>query len=199
MASSFANIRQDDLNRFYTRAAVGELLVDQLGDFAPRNVLDLGVGEGSLSKAVVRRWSGMASLTVDIDPGILSALRISLEMAGAAAHRHQVGDALDYNLIENLAEHGEFDLAVCNPPFFRPSWDRAFARILQEANLAEACPSTADATAEIIFLAQNLRMLRDGGKIAIILPRRLVNRLANVVLPSVHHEKPRDRLRVAAA
>ncbi|NIJ07616.1 type I restriction enzyme M protein [Sphingomonas vulcanisoli] len=174
MASAFAEKRQDTLNRFYTRTAVGELLVDQLGDFEPRNVLDLGAGEGSLSAAVVGRWQGVEAVTVDLDPGIVEQLHHSIEDAGAKLHRHHVRDVLDPMLPVGLTNDGPFDLAVCNPPFFRPSWNRDYARILQQADLADACPSTADATAEILFLAQNLRMVRDDGKIALIAPDGLL-------------------------
>ena len=174
MPSTFAEKRQDMLNRFYTRAAVGELLVDRLGAFAPRNVLDLGAGEGSLSAAVVGRRQGMEAVTVDLDPAIVDELHRKLEEAGASQHRHHQHDVLDPMLPARLVEHGQFDLAVCNPPFFRPDWNRNYADILQGADLAEACPSTADATAEILFLAQNLRMVRDGGKIALIAPDGLL-------------------------
>lgn len=174
MASTFAEKRQDTLNRFYTRAAVGELLADQLGTFSPRNVLDLGAGEGSLSAAVVGRWQGMEAITVDLDPAIVDGLHRKLEEAGASKHRHHQHDVLDPMLPARLVEHGQFDLAVCNPPFFRPDWNRNYADILQGADLAAACPSTADARAEILFLAQNLRMVRDGGKIALIAPDGLL-------------------------
>lgn len=174
MESKFAMNRQGTLNRFYTRTDVGELLVSQLDNFVPRSVLDLGAGEGSLSSAVVRRWKDTAPVTVDIDPNIVATLRANLEKAGAASHRHHVQDVLEADLSDSMAEHGAFDLAVCNPPFFRPTWSREFADILQQANFSEACPSTADATAEILFLAQNLRMVRNGGKIALIAPDGLL-------------------------
>ncbi len=174
MASIFAEKRQDTLNRFYTRTAVGELLVDQLGDVRPQNVLDLGAGEGSLSAAVAARWPGIEAVTVDLDSGIAEGLHERLKQAGVGLHRHRLNDVLDSALPEHLADHGLFDLAVCNPPFFRPDWSRDYARILQHADFADACPSTADATAEILFLAQNLRMVRDGGKIALIAPDGLL-------------------------
>ena len=174
MATNFASKRQDNLNRFYTRTAVGELLADQLGDFVPRNVLDLGAGQGTLSSSVVRRWKGMNAVTVDIDPHVMSSLSASLNEAGAETHRHHIHDVLDVQLPDALAEYGGFDLAVCNPPFFRPTWSRDFAEILRAANFADACPSTADATAEILFLAQNLRVVRSGGKIALIAPDGLL-------------------------
>lgn len=174
MALNFAEKRQDTLNRFYTREAVGDLLVDQLGAFAPNNVLDLGAGEGSLSAAVLRRWQGTVAVTVDLDPAIVEGLHRRLQYAGAGQHHHHEHDVLDSMLPSSLIEHGPFDLAVCNPPFFRPDWDRKYADILQAAQLAEACPSTVDATAEILFLAQNLRMVREGGKVALIAPDGLL-------------------------
>ena len=174
MASIFAEKRQDTLNRFYTRTAVGELLVDQLGDVRPQNVLDFGAGEGSLSAAVASRWPGIEAVTVDLDSGIVEGLYENLKQAGVGTHRHHQNDVLDSTLPAQLADHGLFDLAVCNPPFFRPDWSRDYARILQHADLAAACPSTADVSAEILFLAQNLRMVRDGGKIALIAPDGLL-------------------------
>lgn len=153
MASTFAEKRQDTLNLFYTRTAVGELLVDQLGEFRPRNVLDLGAGDGSLSAAVVARWKEVEAVTVDLDPGVVDGLHDRLKGAGAALHRHHVRGVLKSTLTASVAENDPFDLAVCNPPFFRPVWNRDYARILQQVDLAEACPSTADATAEILFFA----------------------------------------------
>lgn len=170
MATTFADRRLDTLNRFYTRTAVGEVLVGLLDGLTPSSVVDLGVGEGSLSSAVVSRWEGVDAVTVDLDPAIGADLHRSLLDAGAASHRHYRHDVLDPELAGVVADHAAFDLAVCNPPFFRPAWKRDYARILQQADFADACPSTAEATAEILFLAQNLRLVRNGGKIALIVP-----------------------------
>jgi type I restriction enzyme M protein len=174
MGSNIVEKAQHDLKRFYTRTAVGELLVEQLGDIDPRKVLDLGAGEGSLSVAVVRRWTGAESVTVDLDPSVIDILHANILGAGANRHLHHIHDILDPALPIALEKHGAFDLAVCNPPFFRPTWSRDHAQIFQEANLADACPTIADATAEILFLAQNLRVLRDGGKVALIAPDGLL-------------------------
>jgi type I restriction enzyme M protein len=90
--------------------------------------------------------------------------------AGASIHLHKVHDVFDPKLPMAIGQNNSFDLAVCNPPFFRPEWRQDFARIIQEADLADACPSISDVSAEIIFLAQNLRLVRDGGTIAMIAP-----------------------------
>jgi type I restriction enzyme M protein len=174
MASKFAKIRQDDLNRFYTRSRIGDLLADQLGNEPPVNALDLGAGEGTLADAVLNRWTDTTIVTVDIDASIKPSLCSRLAGRGRGGHLHHVHDVLDPALPNVLGSTETFDLAVCNPPFHRPPWKRDYARILQDAGLADACLSTADVTAEVIFFAQNLRMLRDGGRIAFIAPDGLV-------------------------
>jgi type I restriction enzyme M protein len=168
--SKFSAIRQGTLNRFYTRRSVGDLLTDQLAHLNPSSVIDLGAGGGSLSISTANFWPNADILTVDLDANCISPLHLNIMNAGAASHRHKVHDVFDPALPKALGQSNFFDLAVCNPPFFRPDWRRDFARILQDANLADACPSTSDASAEVIFLAQNLRLVKDGGAIAMIVP-----------------------------
>ena len=168
--SKFSSIREGNLNRFYTRQMVGELLTAQIQMLNPDNVIDLGAGDGSLSASVAESWQSAEYVTVDLDPDCIPNLHAKIMNAGATRHLHYVHDALDPNLPLALAQHRPFDLAVCNPPFFKPEWRRDFARILQEADLADACPSVADASAEVLFLAQNLRLVRAGGTVAMIAP-----------------------------
>lgn len=167
--SQWAAKRQGTLNQFYTRPEVGELLIRELGNIAPQMVIDLGAGEGSLAASVAKRWPDAHLTTVDIDPACGEGLHQSLVGAGATDHEHKVWDVFDPALSTVLSNR-KFDLAVCNPPFYRPDWKREFADILRDADFAAACPSVAEATAEIIFLAQNLRLVRSGGMIALIVP-----------------------------
>lgn len=167
--SSWAAKREGTLNQFFTRQSVGELLIRELGPISPKRVIDLGAGEGSLAAAVVRHWPEAHVTTVDVDPTRAGDLHRALLTAGATDHEHQVLDALNSSLPATLGNR-LFDLAVCNPPFFRPEWKREFADILRDADFADACPTVPEATAEILFLAQNLRLLRDDGTIALIVP-----------------------------
>ena len=167
--TAWASKREGTLNKFYTRLDVGDLLAREIGPISPETILDLGAGEGSLSAAVIRRWPEAATTTVDVHPSCTDKLRRNLSAAGCERHEHYVLDALNYGMPSEL-EKQAFDLAVCNPPFYRPDWKREFADILSDANLAEACPTAAEATAEIIFLAQNIRLVKTGGTIALIIP-----------------------------
>lgn len=167
--TAWAAKRAGTLNKFYTRAEVGELLTREIGCIAPQSVLDLGSGEGSLASAVARRWPQAPIMTVDVDPACVDDLHAALLSAGCEHHEHRILDVLNSDLPNEFANR-RFDLAVCNPPFYRPDWKREFADILREAELASACPSKVDATAEILFLAQNLRLLNEGGTVALIVP-----------------------------
>jgi len=167
--SPWAAKRTGTLNKFYTRPEVGALLVKEIGGITPKAVIDLGAGEGSLSAAVASEWPDACITTIDVDPDCVEDLHASLTAAGARTHTHLVRDALEPNLPDDVGL-ASFDLAVCNPPFFRPAWTRAFADILQRADFADACPNVADATAEILFFAQNLRLIKDGGTVAMIVP-----------------------------
>ncbi|MBV1929703.1 MAG: N-6 DNA methylase [Gammaproteobacteria bacterium] len=169
--SKFSAIRGDNLNRFYTRNTVGDLIVQQISELKhPCKILDLGAGDGSLSTAVAKTWNNSEIVTVDIDLGCKENLRTKISKVNTSFHTHHTHNVFDYHLPTILAEHGEFDLAVCNPPFFKPEWSCNFSDILQSADMEDSCPSAADVTAEIIFLSQNLRLVKNGGAIVLIAP-----------------------------
>lgn len=174
LLSKFSSIRQGNLNRFYTRDVIGKLITNEISAINPINVIDLGAGEGSLSVAVSKHWPQTNIVTVDIDPECIDDLHTRITEHTAAKHDHHIHDVLNTDFSIALKQYGGFDLAVCNPPFYKPEWQRNFSDILRQADLADACQSTADVTAEILFLAQNLSLVNDGGTIALIAPDGLL-------------------------
>lgn len=172
-----AMLREDDLNRFYTRDIIGDLLVDQLNEVVINSFLDLGAGDGSLSRSVFKRWKNATGVTIDLDSGI----KPDLGSDHSYKHFHYFLDILKSDLKVIGDKHGTFDLAVCNPPFFKPDWIKEHSDFIDEVNLLVGLPKKTDLNAEIIFLAQNLRMLRVGGQLAIILPDNIItgHRFAN--------------------
>ena len=158
----------DPLCRFYTRPHVGDALVSMLGNVdRPARILDLASGAGALSMAAARRWGDADLVTVDLDPAA------AFEGFGFKRHRHVVADALDADLPDVIASSG-FDLALCNPPYRMPRWRPGFERILGEAGLADAV-TPATASAEVLFVAQNLRLCRVGGRVGLLVPDGLVS------------------------
>lgn len=174
MQTKFAEKRIGTLNKFFTKPSVGTILASHIASDEPTSVLDLGAGEGSLSVSVVQRWPNVRVVTVDLDASTATILSANLRQAGCTAHQHYVQDAFDPKLPAGIIQkHGKFDIAVCNPPFFNPKWDRSHADILQKGSLADACATTNEATAEILFIAQSLALLKDGGRLAVIVPDSL--------------------------
>jgi type I restriction enzyme M protein len=163
--SKFAQKRVGTLNQFYTRSSVGAILVEQLHDIQPAMVLDLGSGSGSLSSAAANRWPSARFITVDLDPASADLVNVAMS---EVEHHHIVGDVLT-PITERVPGFGDFDLAVCNPPFYRASWNDGYADILRGAEL-ESVAKASDLTGELLFLSQNLRALRNGGTLGLIAP-----------------------------
>lgn len=156
-----------ELGCYDTRDPISALLVEQLRIPYPTKVLDLGSGQGSLLHAARSRWPKSAVHAAEIDP-----------------HRHQYvqlrfpdiriiqTDGLHKNLALHLeVDEGSIDVAVCNPPYLRSPATEDCRALLEAVGLN--CRFRV-ITTELLFLAQNLRLLRPGGELGIILPDGLL-------------------------
>lgn len=164
----------DPWGRYYTSPEVSRSLIERISVPKPKLVLELGSGSGALCAAAASRWQDARLITVDTDK--CASKRPSAHSPGRyAQHSHFVHDALDQNLPSKVGLRlGTVDVAVCNPPYIRPRWRAGFGSILEDAGLSGALTSLHDAGADLLFLAQNLRLLRRKGKLGLILPDGLV-------------------------
>lgn len=157
-----------NLGQFYTPAQTGITLIDRLEISDPLKVCDIGAGLGDLLCAVNQRWTGAKLLAADIDPLNVAHARSRLP----AADCHQV-DALRHDLPRLLGvEEESMDVAVGNPPYGALRANASHLSILRDAGLSDAV-SPKRLTRDIVFLAQNLRLLKHGGELAVILPEGL--------------------------
>src|SRR5690606_19906261 len=142
-----------ELEQFFTNSDVSNLIASNLIGSAPRTVVDVGAGEGALLKAVSARWKRARLLGVDIDP--------KLEGGCSAGIERIMANGLDHALpafLENI--YGKIDLAVSNPPYKAITGNTHTDLILKEAGLFEAIGKSKSYPAEVVFLAQNLRILK---------------------------------------
>lgn len=170
----------DQLGRYYTAQGVAGLLIQSMAIDAPQTVIELGVGDGALLREASQQWASAKFITVDIDECAKQNLPSHIS---SALIQHHTGDALEYALDKKLGiDFGSIDSAVCNPPYVLPKWRKHFGDILEEAGLHSILPKFGCVPAEVLFIAQNLRFLKNGGKLGLILPDGIIagEKLANL-------------------
>jgi tRNA1(Val) A37 N6-methylase TrmN6 len=157
------------LAQFNTRHIFSELLVNRISQSEPETVIDLGVGDGSLTRAAIERWQNAALYAIDIDRKCTN--RITRDFPSVRVNNlNGLTLSLDKRLDIN---RGTIDVAVCNPPYLRLKHEARYLKILEQSSLA-SCIHLKKITSDILFLAQNLQLLRTGGELGIILPDSLI-------------------------
>ena len=157
------------LGKYYTSHHISKLLVDNFSTKKAKCVLELGVGDGALISEAAKRWTGATYFTADIE-----AEKTSWDFA-IKNHQHLKLDALSVDISEQLGlSKKKADISICNPPYVRTEWKRTFEYILEDAGLSGTVPSIKDTTADVLFLAQNLRLLKSGGELGIIVPEGVI-------------------------
>jgi putative uncharacterized protein pKP048_01 len=158
------------LNQFYTETLFSESLVKSLNSFYPRTVLDLGFGHGSLLYAARKKWPEARLIGVDID-----------EKNVERANKDRIIEAIHYdgfssNLFHILKDkYKEIDLLISNPPYFQTDLTEENKNILKAAGLLQCLSKNRKKIpAELVFFAQNLRLLTNKGEMGIILPSGLI-------------------------
>lgn len=162
----------DPLGRYYTSSSIASLLVKNMnGD--PSTVIDLGSGDGALVREGAKIWDKAKFLTVDIDANATSA---KLPQLAGPSFTHLIADALDKNIQKKLdINFRSADFALCNPPYIRPRWKKHFSEILEDGGLSHVFPSGEFVPSDLLFIAQNLRFLKKGGGLGLILPDGIVS------------------------
>ena len=159
------------LNQYYTKNIYGDLLIQNLSIASPQTALDLGFGAGDLLHAARRRWESLNLVGIDIDRK--NILRANSDKLINALELNGFELALPEIINEKF---GDIDLLISNPPYFSCDLDANNKKILREIGLMDCLSNRLNKIpAELIFLAQNLRLLTKTGEIGIILPAGLIS------------------------
>lgn len=171
--SSRTLFNSDPLGRYYTNTWISKILISEINLDSPDLILELGVGEGALTEVAAEKWKNSRFITVDIDKEFKynSTSKFDIEIN----HKHYVHDAFDCDLANSIGISKSLaDIAVCNPPYMKLKWKASFEQILKTAGLINCLDSIYDTNAELLFLAQNLMLVKDNGKLGLILPDGLI-------------------------
>lgn len=159
----------DALGRFYTTDIFSNLLVSNLKTITPKKVLDLGVGDASLSKAAYARWANANYYATEIETHKVKKIERNLSFIKVYNY-----DSLRPNLSAKLKiKFGTIDVAICNPPYIKVEKPKKYFTLFKEAS----CNGFIDLkriTSEIVFFAHNLKLLKRNGELGIIVSDSLI-------------------------
>ena len=157
------------LGRYYTENIVSTLLIKSIYARNPNVIIDLGIGEGALTKAAHKKWSQAKFYAIDIDKKQILVTQKELPFVKIKA-----ANGTNSNYLSKLEiTYGSVDVAVCNPPYIKIKKSRRYNRLFKKAELNN-CHKLKYYTSDLIFLAHNLTMLKSGGILGIILPDGLL-------------------------
>lgn len=160
----------DSLARYYTADLFSNLLVSHISIEQPKTILELGVGDGSLLKAAIGRWLDASFVATDIDKESVDNIANNLPFV-SVFHVNSLSSSLSNKISIKV---GSVDVAVCNPPYLRLKSLKPYLELFEAANLP-LCSKMNFVTSDVVFLAQNLTLLKDNGQMGIILPDSMIS------------------------
>lgn len=159
----------EELGRYYTKEKISQLLISQLDIERPEKILELGIGDGSLSLAAFKRWKTAKYSAVDIDTETVNKVKNELEFIHV-----RNGNVLDSKMNTFFTQfENDFDLAICNPPYLKYKPNLEDFELLKKAGFDNSV-ELKNITTDLMFLVKNLFYLKKGSELGIILPDSLL-------------------------
>lgn len=159
----------DALGRYYTNDIISTLLVSNFKTNKPKRILDLGVGDASLTIAAYSRWDKAKYFATEIEPK--KAVAIERKLAFIKVLNC---DTLQPNASTKLKiKFGSIDIAICNPPYVRVENKEKYNELFKSVG-CNNFRYLSRITSEIVFFAHNLKLLKRDGELGIIVSDSLI-------------------------
>lgn len=159
----------DILGRYYTADIISTLLINNLETSKPKRILDLGVGDASLTIAAYARWEKAKYFATEIEPK--KAVAIEKKLAFIKVLKC---DTLQPNASTKLkVKFGSIDIAICNPPYVRVENKEKYNGLFNSVG-CKNFSNLSRITSEIVFFAHNLKLLKHDGELGIIVSDSLI-------------------------
>jgi len=156
---------------FYTSRSIASFLVNWIKASKPRSLLEPSCGDGAFLDAIEEQC--ITSLKQ------ITACELNQEEAEKAANRTKLPvrvlnkDFLRWYLFQAQNEE-RFDAVVGNPPFIRYQYLPDEQQLLAEKIFAQlSLPFTKHTNAWVPFVLASIRLLRPGGRIAMVIPSEI--------------------------
>ena len=159
----------DTLGRYYTADIISTLLISNLETSKPKRILDLGVGDASLTIAAYARWEKAKYFATEIEPKKASAIEKKLAFIKVLKC-----DTLQPNASSKLkVKFGSIDIAICNPPYVRVENKEKYNGLFKSVG-CKNFSNLSRISSEIVFFAHNLKLLKHDGELGIIVSDSLI-------------------------
>lgn len=153
--------------QFFTPGFVAELLVRNIPKKIVSRVLDLGIGNGALSKAARDKWKKSKIFSVDIEEQ-------DKYLLSTENHFFSKFNVLNTEAFFNKYKNHNFGVALCNPPFGIKVESTPYINKILFDNKLHSQYNKTHHYSEIIFLGVALQLLRKSGVGGFILPNRIL-------------------------
>ncbi|QKF83391.1 N-6 DNA methylase [Halarcobacter ebronensis] len=151
--------------QFFTPSEYSNIMINHLEMSEPIKVIDLAMGECSLLIEAQKKWSTSEFFGNDID--IECCQKVKDQQLKIKCFNK---DIFSFNELETiLTKVGEVDLCIGNPPFYLVKQNDDTKKILATYHL-NSFSKTKTIPAEVIFILQSLRILKNNGVLSLILP-----------------------------
>ncbi|HZG18627.1 MAG TPA: N-6 DNA methylase [Herbaspirillum sp.] len=154
-----------DAGQFATPNWVAELLCSRLRR-TPKDVVDLGVGKGALTTALIDRFPSARLIGVDNYP-IPQGIQAEMRADGVSLISRDVTEPNFPGWF--VRRYGKMSTVICNPPFTYLKNDPQVQAKLTALGFG-ATKGAKLQRMDLVFLAHALKMLKPGGEMAFILP-----------------------------
>ena len=159
----------DVLGRYYTKEIVSAVLVNSLATVSPKRIVDLGIGEASLTKAAYQRWKRAEFYATEIEREKVRSIQSNLSYVNIKKY-----DSLKINVSAKLkVKLGSIDVAICNPPYLKIKERKKYKKLFAKAGMS-GCMKLKQLSSEVVFFAHNITLLRNEGELGIIVSDTLI-------------------------
>lgn len=157
--------------QYFTENIYSQLLIANIDIINPKLVIDLGIGDGALTKAAIEKWGDAHFFAIDVDKEKCDSMK---------HYSDKISIIQENGLIPDLNEKiqisvNSVDVAICNPPYHQIANNENLFELFKASSLYSCC-ELKRISSDIIFLAHNLSLLKDKGYLGIILPDGILTR-----------------------
>ncbi|WP_329763264.1 N-6 DNA methylase [Stenotrophomonas geniculata] len=163
---------------YYTPDDLAAFLCEWVLEIEPKRVLEPSCGDGVFLGAL-RKVGAVEDLditAIELDEVEAAKAKRRVEEIGLKAGKVHSTDFLSWALDNTGKAEGTFDAVIGNPPFVRYQYlPQPFQQKAEQVFRELGLPFTRHTNAWVPFLLASMRMLRPGGRLAMVVPAEIIH------------------------